>query len=129
MLGIGKCLDHLMALHGVLGASIIDYASGSTIGAAGRSPAGPQESYGAGVGTMMHTTMHAAALATVGRPTQVEEVVITAGTGFHLLHPLVADAGNAHARMVLYVWLDRRIGNLAVTRRHVSSIAAQFSVS
>jgi hypothetical protein len=126
MLGIGKCLDHLMALHGVLGASIIDYASGSTIGAAGRGPAGYPGSYGAGVSSMMHTTMQAAALATVGQPAQVEEIVITAGNGFHLLHPLVTDA---QTRMMLYVWLDRTAGNLAVTQRHVNSIAAQFSVN
>ena len=105
MLGIGKCLDHLMALRGVLGASIIDYASGSTIGAAGCGLADQGESYGAGVTSMMHATMQAAALATVGQPAQVEQIVITAGNGIHLLHPLVTAA---HARMVLYVWLDRR---------------------
>ncbi len=126
MLGIGKCLDHLMALHGVLGASIIDYASGSTIGAAGRGPADQQGSYGAEVTSMMHATMQAAALATVGQPAHVEEIVITAGNGFHLLHPLVTDV---RGRMVLYVWLDRRSGNLAVTQRHVNSVAAQFSVN
>ncbi|GIH09152.1 hypothetical protein Rhe02_72190 [Rhizocola hellebori] len=126
MLGIGKCLDHLMALHGVLGASIIDYASGSTLGAAGRGPASHQESYSAGVTTMMHTTMKAAALATVGNPAHVEQIVITAGNGFHLLHPL---AGGTQTRMMLYVWLDRGIGNLAVTQRRVNSIAAQFSVN
>ena len=126
MLGIGKCLDHLMALHGVLGASIIDYASGSTIGAAGRGPAGHRDAYGAGVTSMMHATMQAAAMATVGQPAHVEQVVITAGNGFHLLQPLVTVA---QARMVLYVWLDRRSGNLAVSQRHVHSVAAQFSVN
>lgn len=125
MLDIENCLHQMMTLNGVLGASLIDYPSGSTIGTAGRGH-GDRDSYDAGAADMIHATMQTAAFATVGQPAHVEGIVITAGNGYHLLHLISTDIA---ARMVLYVWLDRQVGNLAVTQRRLSAIAAQFSLN
>jgi hypothetical protein len=38
VLTVDVCLQHIMALQGAPGASLIDYPSGSTLGATGRAP-------------------------------------------------------------------------------------------
>lgn len=124
MLSVDACLEHVMALRGALGASLIDYPSGSILGAAGT--ARGIESGDTDAARVVHATMRMASLATVGRPSRVEQIVIVAGNGYHLLHPVI---GGWHGRLVLYVWLDRASGNLAVTRRCVNGIAARFSTN
>jgi hypothetical protein len=124
VLTVDACLQHIMTLQGALGASLIDYPSGSTLGATGRVPG--VESGDTDAARMVYATMKMASFATVGQPCGVEEIVIVAGNGYHLLHPVV---DGPHARLVLYVWLDRLTGNLAVTRRCVNGIAAQFSTN
>lgn len=124
MLSIDNCLQQLMSLQGVLGARLIDYLSGSTIGAAGRGPDSGEDLTDAGAAGMIYATMQAAAFATVGQPQHVEDIVITAGNGYHLLHLLPT---GIQARIVLYIWLDRTVGNLAVAQRRLHAITAQFS--
>ncbi|HEX6685595.1 MAG TPA: hypothetical protein VF062_22660 [Candidatus Limnocylindrales bacterium] len=121
MLTVDACLQHIMALQGALGASLIDYPSGSTLGATGRVPG--IEATDTDAAGMVHATLKMASFATVGQPHGVEEIVIVAGNGYHLLHPVL---DGPRGRLVLYVWLDRLTGNLAVTRRCVNGIAAQF---
>lgn len=123
---IDHYLDQLMTLPGVRGASLIDFGSGATIGAAGRAPGGQDGAPDTGAAGMIHATMRTAAFATVGQPVHVEDVVITAGNGYHLLHLLPTEAD---VQMVLYLWLDRVVGNLAVARRRLGAVAAQLSAN
>lgn len=116
----------MMAIQGALGASLIDYPSGSTIGAVGRGPGGPDEFTAAGAARLIHATVQTAAFATIGQPDRVEDIVITAGNGYHLVHVLLNSIGQ---RLVLYVWLDRMLGNLAMTQRSLGAIAAQLGSS
>lgn len=112
----------MMAIPGALGASLIDFPSGSTIGAVGRgSDHGDVD--GGGAADLISATMRTAAFATAGRPQRVEDIVITAGNGYHLLHPLFRGGDR---RLVLYMWLDRVQGNLAVTQRRLTAIAAHI---
>ncbi|MFC7757931.1 hypothetical protein ACFQY4_07765 [Catellatospora bangladeshensis] len=125
MLDIDDCLQQLMALQGVHGASLIDFPSGSVIGAAGRGP-GSIGDAPADAADMIHATMQTAAFATVGQPAHVEDIVITAGNGYHVMRLLRSDI---EARMVLYLWLDRSVGNLVVAQRQLSAVAAQISAN
>jgi hypothetical protein len=52
-------------------------------------------------------------------PGYLEDIVITAANGYHLIHFVVSAF---EARLVLYVWLDRLMGNLAMTQRSLHSI-------
>ncbi|WP_157546736.1 hypothetical protein [Hamadaea tsunoensis] len=125
MLDIDECLRQMMSIQGALGAGLIDFPSGSTVGAAGRGPGG-SDLDGGGAAQMVHAALQTAAFATVGRPERVEGVVITAGNGYHLLQTL--DQGGS-GRLVLYVWLDRMLGNLAVTQRHMGALADAISAN
>jgi len=72
--------------------------------------------------------------ATMGSPTfvepttpgYVEDIVITAANGYHLIHFVVP---SFDARLVLYVWLDRLIGNLAMTQRSLRSIGRHLAAA
>ena len=123
MLSIEDCLRQVMAIQGAIGVSLIDYPSGSTIGAAGRSPSGQDDFTADGAARLIHATVDTAAFATVTQPDDVDNIVVTAGNGYHLLHVLTSTLGG---RLVLYLWLDRVLGNLAMTRRSLRSISAQF---
>ena len=116
VLNIEDCLRQVMAIQGALGASLIDYPSGSTIGAAGRGPNG-------GTAHLVHATVDTAAFATIGEPGHVEDIVITAGNGYHVVHLLSSGIGR---RLVLYLWLDRMLGNLAMTQMSIRSISEQL---
>ena len=108
-----------------------------TVAAAGRDgPAG----YSAGIGSdgvdpdaadagpmdIVRATMGSPAFVAPATPGYVEDIVITAANGYHLLHFVVPAFD---ARLVLYVWLDRLIGNLAMTQRSLHNIGRHLSAA
>jgi hypothetical protein len=112
------CLRQAMAIRGALGASLIDHVSGTTVASAGREP-GRGRSGATGPAEVARATVGGVAFAPSTVPGHVEEIVITAANGYHLLHFVVTTLG---ARLVLYLWLDRMLGNLAMTQRALRAI-------
>ena len=53
----------------------------------------------------------------------LEDLIITTAWGYHLLRMVQTDFDS---RLVLYVWLDRIHGNLAVARRRMQTLAAEL---
>jgi len=117
------CLRQVMAIRGALGATLVDYTSGLTVCAAGRAPSDSHQLTAAGVTGMVQVTLGGPAFATPGLPGHLEDVVVTAGNGYHLVHFV---RGRSDTRLVLYVWLDRSLGNLAMTQRRLRSTTAQL---
>ena len=117
------CLKQVMALHGTLRASLIDHSSGMTVAAAGRDGPGADglDPGGADAGPMeiVRATVSGTAFVESATPGYVEDIVITAANGYHLIHFVVPAFDS---RLVLYVWLDRLLGNLAMTQRSLHSI-------
>lgn len=120
-------LRQVMAIRGTLRAALIDHCSGMTVAALGR--AGGAEGGGRhqldgsprwepdgdpGPMNIIRATVNSSAFVAPATPGYVEDIVITAANGYHLIHFVVNDYD---ARLVLYVWLDRSIGNLAMTQR------------
>jgi hypothetical protein len=121
---IEDCLRQVMAIRGALGASLIDYPSGLTMACTGRGTSVADDLAGISTVRLARATLDTAASATIGRPNQVEDVAITAENGYHLLHFPASGPGG---RLVLYLWLDRTIGNLAITQRSLHTIGTQLS--
>ena len=117
------CLRQVMAIRGALGATLVDYTSGLTVCSAGRAPSDSHQLTAAGVTGMVHATLGSPAFATLGQPGRVDDIVVTAGNGYHLVHFV---AGRSDTRLVLYVWLDRLLGNLAMTQRRLRSTTAEL---
>lgn len=126
------CLRQAMAIRGALGASLIDHVSGMTVASVGRGT-GASRGDLTGPAEVARATIGGAAFAPAAVPGHVEDIVITAANGYHLLHFVLAEvsagargarAGDASfgARLVLYLWLDRMLGNLAMTQRALRAI-------
>lgn len=120
-----------MAIQGTLRASLIDHSSGMTVAAAGRDgPGGNSPGLGsdgidgdAGPMDIVRATMSSPVFVAPATPGYVEDIVITAANGYHLIHFVVPAFD---ARLVLYVWLDRLLGNLAMTQRSLHNIGRQL---
>lgn len=117
------CLRQIMAIRGALGANLVDFTSGLSVGAAGRTPNEDHHVTAAGVSNVAHSTLSTAAFVSTGQMNHVDDIVVSAENGYHLIHFV---GGRPHARMVLYVWLDRALGNLAMAQRHLRSTAAEL---
>jgi hypothetical protein len=61
------------------------------------------------------------AFATLGWPSQVDDIVVNARNGVHLVHFV---STGFDARLALYVWLDPAVGNLAMTQHSLRSIVS-----
>jgi hypothetical protein len=117
---IEECLRQVMTVNGALGASVFDYPSGSSIGATTTTEADDDvERAVSGAAHLVHVAVQAAAFTAVTRPERVEEIVVTAGNGYHVIHLLTG-------RLGLYVRLDRVLGNLALTQRAMRSVSAEL---
>jgi hypothetical protein len=73
----------------------------------------------AGPVDIVRATVASPAFVAPATPGYVEDIVITAANGYHLIHFVVTAFD---ARLVLYVWLDRLNGNLAMTQRSLRGI-------
>jgi hypothetical protein len=128
-------LRQVMAIRGTLRAALIDHSSGMTVAALGRAgdggdagrhhppwehgdaaglDAGPDAGPDSGPMEIVRAVVSSPTFVAPAMPGYVEDIVITAANGYHLIHFLVNDFD---ARLVLYVWLDRPAGNLAMTQR------------
>ena len=117
------CLRQVMAIRGALGATLVDYASGLAVCSAGQVPSADHVLAAAGVAGIVHAILANAAIAAVGRAGQVDDIVVTASNGYHLLHFITARSG---IQLVLYLWLDRPLGNLAMAQHRLSATAADL---
>ncbi len=117
------CLRQVMAIRGTLRASLIDHSSGMTVAAVGRGgdngDDGEPTASDAGPVDIVRATVASPAFVAPATPGYVEDIVITAANGYHLIHFVVTAFD---ARLVLYVWLDRLNGNLAMTQRSLRGI-------
>jgi hypothetical protein len=130
-------LRQVMAIRGTLRAALIDHSSGMTVAALGRDGDGGPAPHGAGGGgeprwepdgdsgpmEIIRATVNSPAFVAPATPGYVEDIVVTSSNGYHLIHFVVSDFD---ARLVLYVWLDRMIGNLAMTQRSLRNLGQRL---
>lgn len=114
------CLRQIMAIRGVVGASLVDYASGTTLGSSGREPSDEHEVTAHGVANVVSAALGSAAFTTAGSAATLDDIVVTADNGYHLVHLI---GTRPDAVLVLYVWLDRLLGNLAMAQRRIHVLA------
>lgn len=115
-------LRQVMAIRGTLRAALIDHSSGMTVAALGRGAGGEEGRHlprwepdgDPGPMNVIRATVNSSAFVAPATPGYIDDIVITAANGYHLIHFVVNDYD---ARLVLYVWLDRSVGNLAMTQR------------
>jgi predicted regulator of Ras-like GTPase activity (Roadblock/LC7/MglB family) len=118
--GVDHCLREAMAIPGAIGASIVDYTTGFPVATTGAAPNADHEAAAAGTADVIQAATHRSLFVSALPHDLLEDVIITTAAGYHLLRLVPTDFDS---RLVLYLWLDRVQGNLAMARRRMQRLA------
>jgi hypothetical protein len=114
-----------MAIPGAVGASIVDYTTGFPVATSGAAPDADHEAAAAGTAEVVRAAISRALYVSAVPHDLLEDLIITTAGGYHLLRLVHTDFDS---RLVLYLWLDRVRGNLAVARRRMQKLADDLVV-
>lgn len=114
-------LARAMAIPGAVGAGVVDYRAGTVLGARGTVPDG--DALGTDTTAVLTALTERTAFTSAGTEDALEDLIITSASGYHLIRALPT---TFDARLALYLWLDRRRGNLAGARRTLQDVAADL---
>jgi hypothetical protein len=109
-----------MAIPGAVGASLVDYTTGFAVASVGTAPNSDHEAAAAGTADVVQAANSRSLYVSAVPHDLLEDLIITTAGGYHLLRLVRTDFDS---RLVLYVWLDRVRGNLAVARRRMQTLA------
>ncbi|WP_189082780.1 hypothetical protein [Mangrovihabitans endophyticus] len=123
MPGVDHCLQEAMAIPGAVGASIVDYTTGFPVATTGSAPNADHDAAAAGTASVVQAATDRSMIVSAVPNDLLEDLIITTAGGYHLLRLVQTDFDS---RLVLYVWLDRSLGNLAVARRRMQKLADEL---
>ena len=115
-MNIETALKETMTLDGALGAALVDYESGMTLGMIGGGNELNLELAAAGNTEVVRAK--ARTLASLGIQDSVEDILITLTRQYHLIRMLRSTGGS----LFLYLALDRQRANLALARHSLRQI-------
>ncbi|MGW3497349.1 hypothetical protein [Streptomyces sp. NPDC001020] len=115
--------ETMTSIEGALGAALVDYTSGMALGTLGGgkdldltvAAAGNTDVIRAKARTMEH----------LGLKGEIEDILITLGSQYHIIRPLTGRSGNG---LFLYLVLDKARSNLAMARHQLKRIEAELEV-
>ncbi|MGV9661620.1 hypothetical protein ACWDUL_22285 [Nocardia niigatensis] len=123
MSNLDVALKDMMNIDGALGAAVVDYSSGMTLGTAGGSRSLDLQLGAAGNTEVVRAKMRT--IEQLGLDEGIEDILITLTGQYHLLRPLNAHPEN---RLFLYLALDRIRGNLALARHQLRKIDEELEI-
>ncbi len=121
MSNIPEQLSAAMTIDGALGAAVVDYTSGMTLGTEGGGTALDLETAAAGITDVVRAKIRVIEL--LGQNDNIEDILVTLTSQYHLLRPIAGGEG-----LFLYLVLSRDRGNLALARRTLSGIERSLVV-
>ncbi|WP_236243460.1 hypothetical protein [Streptomyces sp. CC228A] len=115
--------ETLTSIEGALGVALVDYTSGMALGTLGGgkdldlavAAAGNTDVIRAKARTMEH----------LGLKDEIEDMLITLGSQYHLIRLLTGRGGNG---LFLYLVLDKAKSNLAMARHQLKRIEAELEI-
>ena len=116
---VKAALDEAMAIEGALGACLVDYQSGMTLGTAGGDGLNLDM---AAAGTTEVVRSKLRVMGGLGLDDQIEDVLITLGTQYHLIR-MVKDTDS----LFLYMALNKGLSNLGMAKFQLSSVERKLS--
>ncbi|MGW6459969.1 hypothetical protein ACWF94_29255 [Streptomyces sp. NPDC055078] len=151
MPGIDECLLEAMLVPGARGASIVDSVSGLALGTVGEASGEDHEATAAETAELARVAAEYAAFASPGGSAEplddglaeprddgpavggrsrdappVEDLIVTTGTCYHLVRFVDAAFNSTVSTVFLHLWLDRDLGNLALARLRMRSLAERL---
>jgi hypothetical protein len=112
-----------MEIDGAIAVALVDYESGMSLGSQGGSAALDLDVAAAGNTEVIRAklrTMHA-----LGLNDQIEDILITLGTQYHLIRLLQSTSGRG---LFLYLVLDKNKANLAMARRLLGNLEGALTL-
>ncbi len=119
MANIQESLGELMDLDGALGAAVVELQSGMSLGSAGSLP--NLEVEAAANSDIMKIQYKL--LASTGVKEPVEDILISQGERYDLLHGVEGNAG-----LLIWLQLNRKDTNLGLTRYHIKRIESAMVI-
>lgn len=117
MADLDVSLKECMNIAGAVGACLVDYTSGMTLGTAGGGRELDLEVAAAGNTEVVRAKMRT--MADLGLKDSIEDILITLGNQYHLIRPITSNRGEG---LFFYVALSKANANLAMARRQLQSI-------
>ncbi|HWJ61914.1 MAG TPA: hypothetical protein VNS19_08075 [Acidimicrobiales bacterium] len=121
MAQLDVALKEAMEIPGAIGVAIVDYDSGMMLGSAGGSAELDLEVAGAGNTEVVRAKM--ATMRSLGLNDQIEDILITLGTQYHLIRLVTSPKGTG---LFFYLALSKSQSNLAMARRQLQAIEAEL---
>ncbi|KUM72071.1 hypothetical protein J7F01_06245 [Streptomyces sp. ISL-22] len=127
MPGIDECLLETMRLPGARGAALVDWTSGLALGTVGDPPGGDHETAAAETAELarLAAEQHAFGPGDDAGPADppVEDVILSNRDSYHVLRFVPTSFDSS---VVLYLWLGRSEGNLALARIRLGEMAERL---
>ncbi|WP_406723723.1 hypothetical protein WJ438_02220 [Streptomyces sp. GD-15H] len=115
--------DCLSSIDGATAAALVDYTSGMALGTMGGDKDFNLEVAAAGNTDVMRSKLRTMEL--LGLKDEIEDILITLGSQYHLIRPLKGRGGNG---LFLYLVLDKVRANLAMARHQLRRIETDLEV-
>ncbi|MEU1514575.1 hypothetical protein ABZ490_20835 [Streptomyces sp. NPDC005811] len=121
-MNIESTLKEAMSIEGALGVALVDYESGMSLGILGGGPQLDLELAAAGNTEVVRAKQRT--LKSLGLQEEIEDILITLGTQYHLIRPLARARGG----LFLYLALDRGRSNLALARHRLKALESELEI-
>ena len=113
-LGVQEALDELMDIDGAVGAAVVDYENGMTLGTVGGRNLDMEL---AGAGTTEVVRSERNIVHDLGLDEQIEDLLISLKSQYHLVRMC-----ENHEDVFIYLVINREKGNLGLSRRSIDKI-------
>lgn len=123
MATLETALKDAVSIEGAIGAALVDYTSGMTLGTAGGSADFDLTVAAAGNTDVVRAKIRT--LEMLGLSDGIEDILISLDTQYHLIRPLTSRSGKG---LFLYIALSRGRANLGLARRQLSQIEAMIEL-
>jgi hypothetical protein len=124
-MNIETALKEAMTISGALGAALVDYDSGMSLGTIGGGDWLNLEVAAAGNTDVVRSKQRV--ISALKLNDEIEDILITLQRQYHLIR-LLSSSQRGSSRLFLYLVLDRERSNLALARHSLRSIEADLAV-
>ena len=119
-LDIQNALDKIMDIDGAVGAAIVDFESGMTLGTIG---GGSLDMELAGAGNTEVVRSKKSIIQDLGLDEEIEDILISLESQYHLIRMC-----QNHEDVFIYLVIDRTQGNLGLARRSIDKVDEQLQL-
>jgi hypothetical protein len=125
-MNVETALKEALSIDGAVGAALVDYESGMSLGTLGGGDWLDLDVAAAGNTEVVRAKMRVMSALTI--EDAIEDILITLGRQYHLIR-LIGDLGRGSGpTLFLYLVLDRSRANLALARHHLRRIEGDLTV-